>query len=710
MEPNSSETIRELHGDLQRRWKAHGPKVDTAWRSFNKAQRAKCMKAGAVDGQVLKHSRDASLGNVCKFIPEWNLKDITDPNSALFLDILKHRATKSLSEQYRSGHNGTAGDLDLIDEMARTRNLRHVNEFKNCFTLFDESEYGFSFRVPAGQNVKEALSGMESAIQQRYIIPQSLGELILQRQLYLLQALNIMIEDILDQGSETRDRSQLAKNSKPPTAPLSDSIGKQASVKLNLKELSAIAFDQKSSLEEYLSLLRTEPTVLCAGVNVQFFTRPELVPDEKGRLLPVHTDKYVGPAVFETVHHAIQGIAIWESITSLLDLLEKPSSDKLYKSTILQELSNLCHFEYARTQALYKRRVSTGSGSKWFKRLSNVYDKAGNAKVSMKGKPEELTRSDPQLHYLLRLCQPETTVTKAVEWMQKLSDLYRAHPLERERLQDRESRTLYDMAAIIAFVQDLSAVYSLPSSSRKKCTVLVAGLQDVDAELDQIKKEVDLRDYAAPIDNLLEPGVSDRALEALDQFVIDKTGTQMGSLYQDELDKAFRNIEEQYQQAKDKSSKDSKADFVPIDTTPVDAKERIETRRQKEKTRPEHSSVYAITPTTDSPEHKEATKPVQPVKVSSSTAEVFATLFNKTRSRGSVNWSSFEAAMSELGFSVLPRFGSVYMFRPSENMDIKRPVSIHRPHQSQIEGHLILILARRLNRAYGWSEDSFVTE
>ncbi|KAF5641243.1 hypothetical protein F25303_6949 [Fusarium sp. NRRL 25303] len=710
MEANSSEIIRELHGDLQRKWKAHGPKVETAWRSFTKAQRAKCMEAGAMDGQVLKHSRDASLGNVCKFMPEWNLEDITDPNSALCLDILKHRATKSLGEQYRRGHNGTAGDLDLIDEMARTRNLRHVHEFKNCFTFFDEMEYGFSFCVPAGQNVKEVLSGMESAIQQRYIIPQSLGELILQRQLYLLQALNIMIEDVLDQGSETRDRSQLAKNSKPPTAPLSDSIGKQASVKLNLQELSVIASDQKSSLEEYLSLLRTEPTVLCTGVNVQFFTRPELVPDEKGRSLPVHTDKYVGPAVFETVHHVIQGIAIWESITGLLDLLEKPFTDKLYKSTILQELSNMCHFEYARTQALYKRRVSTGSGSKWFKRLSNVYDKAGNTKVSMKGKPEELTRSDPQLHYLLRLCQPETTVTKAVEWMQKLSDLYRAHPLEREKLRDRESRTLYDMAAIIAFVQDLSAVYSLPSPSRKKCTVLVAGLQDVDAELDQIKKEVDLRDYATPIDNLLEPGMSTRALEALDEFVVEKTGTKMGSLYQDELEKAFRKVEEQYQQAKDKANKVTKADFVPIDTTPVDAKERIETRRQKEKTRPEHSSVYAITPTTDSPEHKEAINPVQPVKVSSSTAEVFATLFNKTKSRGSVNWSSFEAAMSELGFSVLPRFGSVYMFRPSENMDIKRPVSIHRPHQSQIEGHLILILARRLNRAYGWSEDSFVTE
>ncbi|RFN43320.1 ipa protein [Fusarium flagelliforme] len=709
MEASSSEMIRELHGDLKRKWKAHGPKVETAWRSFNKSQRAKCMKAGAMEGQVLKHSRDALLGNVCKFIPEWNLEDVTDPESNLFLDVLKHRATTSLSEQYRNGHNGTAGDLDLIDEMARTRNLRHIDDFKNCFTVFYESQYGFSFCVTDGQNVKEVLSGMESAIQQRYIIPQSLGELILQRQLYLLQALNIMIEDVLDQGSKTRDRSQLAKNSKHATAPISNSVSKQVNVKLNSQELSVIASDQKTSLQEYLSLLRTEPTVLCSGVNVEFFSRPELVPDEKGRSLPVYTDRYVGPAVFETIHHAVQGIAIWESITRLLDLLERPSTDKLYKSTVLQELANMCHFEYARTQALFRRQVSTGTGSKWFKRLSNVNDRGGNAKVSMKGNPEELTRSDPQLHYLLRLCQPETTITKAVEWMQKLTDLYKAHPLE-EKLYERESRTLYDMAAIIVFVQDLSAVYSTPSSSRKKGTLLVAGLQEVDAALGQIKKEVDLRDFAAPIDNLLEPGVSQKALEALDRFVIEKTGTKIESLYQDELEKAFQDIEEQYQKAKEKSNKDTKADFVPINTAPIDAKDQIETRRQKEKTRPQHSSIYAITMTTESAEENETVKPPQPVKVSSSTAQVFAILFDKAQSRGSVSWTSFEAAMSELGFSVLPRFGSVYTFRPSEDMDIKRPVNFHRPHQSQIEGYMVLIFARRLSRAYGWSENSFITE
>ncbi|CVK99040.1 uncharacterized protein FPRN_03869 [Fusarium proliferatum] len=672
MEANSSEMIRDLHDDLQRKWKAHGPKVETAWRSFNKAQRAKCMRAGSADGLVLKHSSDVSLGNVYKFIPEWNLEDITAPNSDFLLDILKHRSTKTLFEQYAEGVSGTLGDRHLIEKMVREKNLHHVDPFKHSYTYFYDEKYGQSFTVQP-KHLEEVMKGLRIAVDHGVLIPRSLGELVLQRQITILQLLNVMIEDILDQGSQTRARGGNKKQSK--STPLSESASKQATVKLTTQEIVAIASDQKSSLQEYLSLLRTEPTVLCPGVNVQFFSRPELVPDEKGRSLPVHTDKYIGPAVFETIHHAVQGIAVWESITGLLDLLEKPSTDKLYKSTILQELANICHLEYARAQALFRRQVSTGTGWKWFKRISNADYRHESSQVA-----GEAQRS-----------------------LQGAS-------LEREKLDERESRTLHDVAAIVAFVEDLSTVHSFPSASRKKGNLLVTGLQEVDAELSQIKKEVDLRDYAAPIDNLLEPGLSARALEAPEGFVVEKTGTKMGSLYQDELEKAFRNVEEQYQQAKDKANKDTKADFVPIDTIPVDAKERIESRRQKEKTRPEHSSVYAITPTTDSLEHKQATKTAQPVKVSSSTAGVFATLFNKTESRGSVNWSSFEAAMSELGFSVLPRFGSVYTFRPSEDMDIKRPVSIHRPHQSQIEGYLILILARRLNRAYGWSEDSFVTE
>ena len=52
----------------------------------------------------------------------------------------------------------------------------------------------------------------------------------------------------------------------------------------------------------------------------------------------------------------------------------------------------------------------------------------------MKGNAEDLTRADPQLHYMLRLCQSETNASKAVDWIKNLSELHETHPMEREKL------------------------------------------------------------------------------------------------------------------------------------------------------------------------------------------------------------------------------------------------------------------------------------
>ncbi|KAI3322828.1 hypothetical protein HD806DRAFT_536005 [Xylariaceae sp. AK1471] len=48
------------------------------------------------------------------------------------------------------------------------------------------------------------------------------------------------------------------------------------------------------------------------------------------------------------------------------------------------------------------------------------------------------------------------------------------------------------------------------------------------AELDTEPNQVDLTDFAVPIDNLLEPEIAEGALRALDQIVIENMGTQLG--------------------------------------------------------------------------------------------------------------------------------------------------------------------------------------
>lgn len=280
-------------------------------------------------------------------------------------------------------------------------------------------------------------------------------------------------------------------------------------------------------------------------MNMAFFTRPELVPDEKGRRLPVHTDRYISAATFEAVLGAVKAAATWNYLCRLLQLLQT-STDKIHRAMVLQEISNTCHMEYSRTQSLLKRYVQSGSGAKYFKRVSNVYDK-GNARVSMDIKPEELTSADPQLHCLLRLCQSDTNFTKAVEWMDKLGKLQIAHLVERERLEGREFEALCDHAVIVVFMQDLAPGISMPPLSRKKGQLFVSRSPELEAELVQIRDEIDLTDYVVPIDNLTDPGVAHSALEALDEAISGKMGSKLGFMYGDLIDDCLADLEKQYQ-------------------------------------------------------------------------------------------------------------------------------------------------------------------
>lgn len=515
--------LKELHTDLARKYQVHGTRIEQFWRSFDKSQREEALKAGAAEGLVLKGPTDRAMGDAYKIIPEWNLRDITEPESDYLLDILKHRATKSLCEQYREGVNGDQGDAAFISNSMRVNGLRHVDPLRYCFTLFmDEDRYGQSFRVTDPARYREIMAGLSAAVNAGLCVPQSTGELILERQLTTMQALNILVGDILEGGSTSRNATPRPKKPQEATR---DALSKLSVIpkpeKLSLQDLLTSALDQKSSLDDYLSLCRTEPAFLSHVVNSWFFSRPELVQDEKGRTMPLVTDKYITIAIFEVIHNAVTGAAIWDYIYRLLQALDNGSNDRVHRGIILQEMSNVCHLEYGRVQKLFKRYVQMGSGSKYFRRVSGVYDN-GIARVPMKVKPEILTRENPQLHYMLRLCQTETDVFRAVAWIKKLDDFHQSHPTDRDDMREIELDAFGDLAVTAGFVQALSTLLPLPPINLRKGQIYVSRLKELVAELDPLKTQIDLTDFAVPIDNLMEPGMAEGALNALDQFIIEK--------------------------------------------------------------------------------------------------------------------------------------------------------------------------------------------
>jgi hypothetical protein len=651
------------------------------------------------------------LGNVCKFIPEWNLRDITSPSSESLLDILKHRATIPLQDQYSSGVNGGPGDHEHIVDMVQRENLRLVDDskYENCYTLFiEENTYGQSYKISPGKE-DEVLANMKPALQSQLMVPQAIGELILMRQTYLLQHLNIAIEDIL--GTVSATRAQTERPRKPAdvaTAALAKLSFHSPPKKVEISDLVDSAVDQKSSLEDYISLISTEPTVLAHEVNLWFFTRPELVADEKGRSMPVHTDQYISGAVFDAVHSTIKTAAIWDYISRLLALLHD-SSDKKIRAIILQELSSSCHLEYTRAQAFLRRNVSAFSGgNKWFRRTS-VVRKDGIARISMKRSPESLTLENPQLHYMLRLCQDETGWSKSAQWLQKLQDLHRAHPLEIENMSEREFDSIGELAVIVTFIQTLSLVAQVPEVDQKKGRFFVSTYSELENELRQLKTGVNLGDFAIPIDNLLEPGMARGALTKLDQYLVEKAGSKIGFLYQDLVDDSVANIYRLIEVQKAKGEK-AKAEYQAPTNSEV-SKSLIHQRRQKEKTRPAHSSVYEIISQDAIPRDSDerSSDPTDRFEVKASTFAVFSSLLSRSSAaRGSIGWDGFAAAMTDLGFSIIPKVGSIYTFVPPKGVAVQRDLTLHRPHQSRIEGRRLLVYSRRLARVYGWNDSTFI--
>ncbi|KAF2415913.1 hypothetical protein EJ08DRAFT_684379 [Tothia fuscella] len=672
--------VRILHEDLARKYQLHRPKIEQLWRSFNAKQRARVFKAGIYKGIVLKHSRDWALGDVYKVIPELNLKDIAESGPDHILDMLEHRATKPLVQQYCEGVNGGPGDCEFILNSMRDNNLRYVEEFKYAFTIFEEDGYGESYCSPNASKFQIALT----------ILARSFENGI---EIETLQTLNILVEDILDASSTRSTQTRTKKSTEVIATALSKLAILPQPEKLSLQDLIAIVLDQKSSLYECLNLCHTEPVFFAHAVNAWFFSRPELLQDQKGRSLPLHTDRYISISLFEVMHNAVAGAVNWDYLHRLVELLDDSGCDgHSRRSTILQELSNVCHLEYRRAQALFKRHVQTSSGVKFFRRISGVVDD-GSPRVSMKVKPEALTRS-PQLHFMLRLCLAETDVFKAFDWIKKLDELHRHHPSEREEMRERD------------FVQSLSTVLTLPPNQVKKNQVFESKSKELAQELNSLESEVELLSFAIPIDNLLEPGMTEGALSVLDQFVVEKMGANMGSLYQDLIESCMLEVNSRFEQKKAKGEENASEEPLPTPIRAASLEVQLQHQKQKEKSRPVHSLVEkpdeapAVT-------ESDIAEPTQVFKVKQSTFNVFSTLFSRTQSRSSISWTEFGAAMADLKFALLPKTGSIFTFSPPEDARVKRALTLHRPHGSRIEGYRLLFYSARMQRTYGWSEQSF---
>ncbi|KAL7922741.1 hypothetical protein ACQKWADRAFT_292281 [Trichoderma austrokoningii] len=609
----SAASVIALHDDLISKYCFHAPKIHTIWRSFSKEQRAIYFNAGLSDEEVLKQFLDTSLGVTYNIAPELNVRDIST-DAEFLLGHLEYRTATSLLDQYSDGFRGKFGDRNTIVEMTRGSIARHIDPLRMRLALFgDKGNSSYGNFVEITSDVNKALTYLKPTMLAGFYVPFTAGELILKRQLVIYQKLislvdNIQYNKILTLSSTKREyKKYMAKKlEQAPPAALSKLTIQERPKKLSLFDLISIAQDQKNNFEKFLSRLSIDDdvdTLLFHAVSIWLISHPELVVDDKGCHLPVMSDKKINGAIFDTIHNTIKGATIWNCICRLLNLLQNSTADQVYRPIILQEISNICHLEYGRAQAQLTRHVQRGIGAKYFERCPNSYDSAGNAKVVMTIHPKELTTVDPHLHCILRLCQPQTNASKAIEWINKLSTMHQAHAPGQKALKERESDSLEYLIAVATFIQDLSQAISIPHLSRKKGQIFVSKSQELEVELSKLRNQVHLPVTAPSMNNLRDFELANATLTELDQFVISKTGSKMGWLYQDLMVDCLEDLANQYQATK---ARLEKLKYIPLPATattaPQSVDERVEQRRVKEKTRPSQSTMFEIVQTPKAPE------------------------------------------------------------------------------------------------------------
>ena len=144
--------------------------------------------------------------------------------------------------------------------------------------------------------------------------------------------------------------------------------------------------------------------------------------------------------------------------------------------------------------------------------------------------------------------------------------------------------------------------------------------------------------------------------------------------------------------------------------------------KQKTKTRP--PAAQAIPRATETPctVHKSETKPppiLYSLKAGSATDRAIGLLFpiaGDHMSKSTTTWSTFVAAMTELGFSSEHRERSVYHFKgkiklPESPLDsTSRSFVVHKPHPcSDMTPKLLRDIGKRMDRHFCWQRENFST-
>ncbi|KAF8242891.1 hypothetical protein K440DRAFT_615313 [Wilcoxina mikolae CBS 423.85] len=695
--------------ELGRRYARDKDAIEATWQAMGRKEREDMVLESVLGGKdgIPRDENDRPAKFNSFFTPEMNLNNLVTGDN--LLELISMRATTPIQNAY-------VADIDLVRDACRKHNFKLARAGNGVYQFMDEEKWGQLYEISphAPRSVRQNLLDMGKGYA---MVTEADGKFVLERQIKIYPHLQILADDIME-----HKRSMENPNAGP--APRKNAIGnkmvaetlrkletdkkgsastqKRASnVKTSVEDLRSLPNEQYETIVDHLYLLQNQPQYLSniAGYHYFYSASDVAIPDERGQADgQMMTGIYCTRVVKEAFGDAFEARGIWKSITTLVGALGDGASRD---SPVTKELWSLCSKELNRTRLIFKRFLQADQ------KCVKFFVRQGSA-IQLKVPLNVIEKKNKYLALLIAIARMEISndMDMAIgKVLKEVHEMEEQVPKFRENISDHVGAALGDVAVITVFMARLRSFIFVP---KQPTTLFVKNLDEQITGLKKAWESVDLQEYASPVDKLKDPGMAQACFGVLNDQCFESLGIMLDQLHDEIIGKSLCRVLESIEAAElQKLNRCFNLD-VPFDPFVASMDENqppTSGAHEKTKTRGQPAAEYLLQQR--KPEKTKAPAPGDKITVRSNASKTLKKLFSSSSSASGVPWSAFLSVMTSLGFTSEPIWGSVFRFQH----DTWGAINIHRPHPGdRFEGFATLRLRARLNRRFGWGNDTFVVE
>lgn len=730
--------LKKKHAELAVLWLRHGTVIDHFWRSLSHQQRVAAITSEDPDDAIITSWRDLSKtfrGEPCRTLaPDWNLWVLSHRPEPL-LSHITDRVNGKLADQFvYLLDDGVRGDCEVVRQSHEAAR-RYLGDPTNnsldsggkFMLIKDGVRYGEVAQLDSSQMpTTDGPFGIVCLSDGHYGVSWSLGRQALLRQEYLVTRMTSLLHHLVKLEvwihQSGRSLAGWAREGERKSHVEAQELARPT--QNNLQGLMAAAERLALAADAELEVLFADPFAfrLCGLAE----RRNDLIQKDVGKYGLTGTHTSVGPrAACKVLAQHMTEAKYWRYIGSLLRLYQSAGAGAARgaaASIVATEMRASCraYLRSARDQVFLQFAGGLNGRS--------TAEAPDSPLPPTKSGAAAAGRLGPSAALVIELLISDMDAAQTTQWLAKLEVFYNSEPGARYSQTYHENQAICKVARLSAFQEALCKVVPLPQArSRAPSTWW-----------ETFNREYSLAEY---VDRRILASFGHLAVHGLRLRIYDgdyslfedgqrvcralAKGYEVGVLEPDNA-KCLAQVEQLvaaevavYQRLvwQDLPPK-KEITSPPAPGQDVEEHRSFSTARSpaiKHKTRPAKPVTPPGEHTTRQIRNEESSSaptpepPKSAIKVKAQTAATFAGIFAKTDARGSVKWTAFVSAMTDVGFAVMPKLGALTTFAPDADlMPDAQPFGMHRPHDGIVEGFRLMKMARRLTRRYGWDAQTFV--